>query len=350
MTGGGLNEPSEGPQAETSEKQPSAAGKPMQLCRCWAHDLPFRVVHSGTGPATQRWLACREGCEVPVRGNVPRFVETEDYAESFGLEWLRFRSTQLDSVTGTRISADRLERCLGFPLNALEGKRVLEIGCGSGRFTEVLLAHGAIVCSLDLSVAVEAAYANVGHSDRCLIVQADAVQAPFATDAFDIVLCLGVLQHTERPDETLRAITRHAKPGGLLVVDNYAWTLRRVLALRYPLRFIIKRLPHELAHALCRTMVRVWFPLHRLIGARVWLHALVSRVSPVASYYHVYPELSDRQHEEFSNLDTIDFHTAKYEHLQTLRSMRRLLQRVGLGSVTLQPGGNGIEARGRRPV
>jgi 2-polyprenyl-3-methyl-5-hydroxy-6-metoxy-1,4-benzoquinol methylase len=337
---------------ETSHIQSEGAGTtpPLELSRCRAHDLAFHMVQLGTGPPAQQQLVCPQGCEIPVRGNVPRFVEGEHYAESFGLEWLRFRNTQLDSVTGTSISAERLERCLGFPLSALKGKRVLEIGCGSGRFTEVLLAHGATVCSLDLSEAVEAAYANVGHDARCLIVQADAVHAPFATDAFDVVLCLGVVQHTQRPEETLRAITRHAKRGGLVVVDNYAWTARRVLALRYPLRFIIKWLPYERAHDLCRSMVKVWFPLHRVIGARLWLHAVVSRVSPITSYFHRYPQLSDRQQEEFSKLDTIDFYTPKYERLQTVRSMRGLLQRAGLDSTFVGSGGNGIEARGRRPV
>jgi 2-polyprenyl-3-methyl-5-hydroxy-6-metoxy-1,4-benzoquinol methylase len=313
-----------------------------------AHDLVFRMIDAPGRDAGGRVLVCDRGCEIPVRGNVARFVENEHYAGSFGLEWLRFRSTQLDSVTGTRISADRLERCLGFPLSGLQGKRVLEIGCGSGRFTEVLLNHGATVCSLDLSDAVEAAYENIGHHPACFIVQADAVNAPFAKGAFDIVLCLGVLQHTENPEQTLRAISRHAAPQGLVVVDNYAWTARRVLALRYPLRFIIKHLPHERAHRLCRRMVAAWLPLHRAIGRRRWLHAFVSRISPVASYYHVYPELSDAQQEEFSTLDTIDFYTPKYERLQTVGSMRHLLRRSGLEPISIAKGGNGIEARCRR--
>ena len=337
---------------ERSERSAGAAGRsdaPLRLTRCGTHGLEFEM-RPGAGTCGDSCLVCPRGCEVPVRGKVPRFVQDERYAGSFGLEWLRFRSTQLDSVTGTRISADRLERCLGFPLRELAGKVVLEVGCGPGRFTEVLLAHGATVCALDLSEAVEAAYANVGGSPRCLIVQADATAAPFATEAFDIVLCLGVLQHTQRPEETLRAIGRHARPGGLVVVDNYAWTARRVLAFRYPLRLVMKHLPLETAHSLCRAMVRLWLPLHRAVGRRVWLHALVSRVSPVASYYHVYTQLSDAQQEEFSRLDTIDFYTPKYERLQTVRSMRDLLSRVGLELLSVLPGGNGIEARGRRPT
>jgi 2-polyprenyl-3-methyl-5-hydroxy-6-metoxy-1,4-benzoquinol methylase len=286
---------------------------------------------------------------VPIRRNVPRFVDTEMYAGSFGLEWLRFRSTQLDSVTGTRISADRLERCLGFPLQDLAGKRVLEIGCGSGRFTEVLLAHGATVCSLDLSEAVEAARGNIGDHPRSQIVQADAVHAPFAREAFDIVLCLGVLQHTRRPEETLSAIARHAKRGGLVVVANYAWTARRVLALRYPLRFLLKHMNHERAHRLCLSMVRLWLPLHRAIGSRLWMHTIVSRLSPVVSYFHVYPQLSNQQQEEFSRLDTIDFYTPAYERLQTPGGIKRILLQSGLESLFVGRGGNGIEARGRRP-
>lgn len=318
------------------------------LLRCETHDRTFEIVTASSGDPAR--LTCANGCNVPIRTHVPRFVASEHYAGSFGLEWLQFHDTQLDSVTGTTISRDRLERCLGFPLRQLEGKLVLEIGCGSGRFTEVLLAHGAIVCSLDLSEAVGAAYGNIGDHPRSQIVQADAIRAPFAKNAFDIVLCLGVLQHTRTPETTLRAISSHAKPGGLIVVDNYAWTIRRVLAIRYPLRFGLKYLPHALAHRVCRRLVDVFLPIHRAIGRRIWLHAVFSRISPITSYYHVYPQLSDEQQQEFARLDTIDFYTPKYERLQTVAGMQRLIKKAGLELLSAMPGGNGIEVRGRRPL
>lgn len=321
----------------------------VALTRCARHNRPYGVVPPAGGDVDERFV-CPEGCEVPIRGHIPRFVGTEHYAGSFSHEWQSFRSTQLDSVTGTSMSAVRLERCLGFPLVQLSGLRVLEVGCGAGRFTEILAAHRAWVCSLDLSEAVEVAYSNVGAArERCLFVQTDAVRAPFAADAFDVVLCLGVLQHTADPRATLEALARHVKPGGLVVVDSYAWTWGRVLALRYPVRFLVKHLSYETAHALCGRMVAAWLPLHRRIGRRRWLHAIVSRVSPIASYYHAYPELTDRQQSELAHLDTVDFHTPRYERLQTAHRLRQLVRAAGLELASITPGGNGLEVRARKP-
>ncbi|HEY0787434.1 MAG TPA: methyltransferase domain-containing protein, partial [Thermoanaerobaculia bacterium] len=79
------------------------------------------------------------------------------YADAFGAQWRRYSRTQLDSYTGTTISRDRLRRCLGEELwEGLSGRKVLEAGCGAGRFTEVLLERGAILTSVDLSDAVVA--------------------------------------------------------------------------------------------------------------------------------------------------------------------------------------------------
>ena len=50
-------------------------------------------------------------CEV-VKG-IPRFVNSDEYASSFGLQWNFFRRTQLDSFTGLSISRDRLTRSDG---------------------------------------------------------------------------------------------------------------------------------------------------------------------------------------------------------------------------------------------
>src|SRR5438128_2178615 len=54
------------------------------------------------------------GCDhhFAIHQGVPRFTADDAYAASFGLEWNRFRLTQLDSSTGQLISASRLRRCL----------------------------------------------------------------------------------------------------------------------------------------------------------------------------------------------------------------------------------------------
>src|SRR5439155_4955592 len=125
--------------------------------RCPAHQKP--LLADGHGPLEDiDALVCPMGCRIPVVNSIPRFTDSANYASGFGLQWNSFRKTQLDSYTGTTISRDRLSRCLGRSLEVLRGQTVLEVGCGGGRFTELMLGAGARVFACDLSVAVEVNY------------------------------------------------------------------------------------------------------------------------------------------------------------------------------------------------
>ena len=137
----------------------------------------------------------------PIFNEIPRFVELKNYANDFGFQWKKFRKTQLDSFSGLTISEERLQRVLNMPLTELKNKKVLEAGCGSGRFSEILLKYGAILTSFDLSDAVEA---NKLNNPSLNICQANIMEMPFPNDCFDIVLCIGVLKHTPNPENQLK--------------------------------------------------------------------------------------------------------------------------------------------------
>src|ERR1700682_4311265 len=108
-------------------------------------------------------LVCAQGHQFPVVRGVPRFVEQDAYTESFSYEWQRFRHTQLDSFTGRHDTRDRLQASLNFPLEELRGKRVLDAGCGMGRFAEIVHQFGGEYVGIDYSFAVDAAQENVGR-------------------------------------------------------------------------------------------------------------------------------------------------------------------------------------------
>ena len=107
-----------------------------------------------------------EDRSVEIVSKIPRFANEVSYASLFGDQWKEYKKTQLDSYTGSPISASRLDRCLGNIKDELNGKLVLEAGCGAGRFTEVLLKKGAILVSSDLSSAVEVNVENFPISDH----------------------------------------------------------------------------------------------------------------------------------------------------------------------------------------
>jgi SAM-dependent methyltransferase len=318
--------------------------------RCPAH-------RGALTPQADDRLGCADGCRIPVVDGIPRFVTSDGYAAAFGRQWLAYARTQLDSETGTAISRTRLERCLGSPLLSLRGQVVLEAGCGAGRFTEVLLAAGARVFACDLSRAVEANRANCGHWAGHFVCQADILDLPAAEAAFDLVLCIGVLQHTPDPEAAIRALAARVKPGGRLVVDHYKEPrgiagLAAHVTPRALVRQALIRMPSAAATRASSAITTAVLPIHRAL----WRPGRVARavrrvlrtVSPVLDYYDRHPELGPARLAEWARLDTHDALTDHYKHLRTAGQIRDALQSAGLSEIEVTEAGNGIEARGRR--
>ncbi len=305
--------------------------------------------------ATEGALVGSNGARYPIVLGVPRFVASDNYAEAFGAQWNIFPRTQLDSHSGVTISESRLARCMCGELKAVFGKRVLEAGSGAGRFTEVLLKHNALVHSFDYSNAVEANAANNGSSERLTLAQGDIRKIPFAKQSYDYVICLGVIQHTPDPEESIRCLWEMLKPGGTLVIDHYRWTFRWILP--PPIRdcvglyrWFILKVPRPLCFSVVKKLTDFWFPLHWRFRDSLFVQRVLRRISPVIFHYPGI-RLRDRQaHYEWSLLDTHDSTTDFYKHMRTPRAIRRFLNLLGAQDIIVRTGGNGVEAFCRKPL
>lgn len=325
---------------------------PLELL-CLDHGLPLSAGGANLILETTSALSCDRGCRVPVVRGIPRFVDSENYAAAFGLQWNAFSKTQLDSYTGLTLSRDRLAGALGAPVDSLRDENVLEVGCGAGRFTEVMLAAGARVVACDISSAVEANYANCSTWPNYFICQADARAVPVAPHSFDFVVCLGVIQHTPSPEETIKALAGYVRPGGALVIDHYGPAYPATFSRRF-LRSLLLRLPRPTAKKLSLGLARALLPLHRLgwnqkRGRWRWRRQL-RRFSPLVDHYEVYPQLGDQLLSEWALLDTHDTLTDYYKHLRSPEEIEACLRACGLVELEVSYGGNGVEARGRMPA
>ena len=287
-----------------------------------------------------------------ILNRIPRFVDEKNYTNAFGIQWNHFRKTQLDSYSKFPLSEQRLKRCLGEDLFLnLKGKTILEAGCGAGRFTEVLLNNNADVVSVDMSDAVEANQENFPQNDHHIVVQADICKLPFMVQQFDLVICLGVIQHTKYPNETLEALYHQVKPGGWLIVDHYALSFSYFTQIAKILsRFILKRINPKRAFLITGYLTKIFLPLHK-VGkrSRLW-QAIMRRVTPVVSYYNDFPELSDELQKEWALLDTHDNLTDYYKHLTTKRKFEYSMKELGMDNVECWSAGIGVEGRGKKQI
>jgi 2-polyprenyl-3-methyl-5-hydroxy-6-metoxy-1,4-benzoquinol methylase len=297
-------------------------------------------------------LVCPDGDRWRVEAGIPRMVDRTNYAEAFGLQWRSFRKTQLDSHTRTTLSRDRSRRCIGEEwwrrLHAPGGLDVLEVGCGAGRFTEVLLSTGSRVTSVDMSSAVVANVENFPPDAHHRVIQADVRRLPFVPGQFDVVFCLGVIQHTPKPEETIARLYEQVKPGGLLVIDHYTYTLSELTKSAPLFRVVLTRTSPETGLRWTRRLVDVFLPLHKAVRHSRIAQSLLSRISPVLAYYQHLP-LDDDLQREWALLDTHDSLTDRFKHFRTRSQIRKALQSLDAEAIVCEYGGNGVEARCRRP-
>ncbi len=103
----------------------------------------------------------------------------------------------------------------------IQGKQILDAGCGTGVYSEWLLNHGASVVGVDVSPEM-LSHAQQRVGDRCSLHQADLGQpVPFLADqSFDLVISALVLHYIADWSIPFAEFHRVLRPGGLLIFST----------------------------------------------------------------------------------------------------------------------------------
>ncbi len=198
------------------------------------------------------------GNRFPIIDYIPRFVETDQYASSFSFQWTIHKTTQY-AVEGNPFSENQFRRLTNMTPEQLKGKRVLDAGCGSGRFTDIMEKWGAEVIGVDLSYAVHAAQEVLGERENITIIQASIFDLPFKSGSFDFIWSYGVLMATPDTKKAFDSLTPLVKPGGKLAIWVYA-DYRKLSTFFSDLwRKVTVHLPKRLLYYLCYLSVPLYF-------------------------------------------------------------------------------------------
>ncbi|MCB1183449.1 class I SAM-dependent methyltransferase [bacterium] len=143
-------------------------------------------------------------------------ASTPDHWQKF---WEEADTLELDDVYGT--DGRMVREITGLLGQDLTGRRILEVGAGTGRDAVTLAKAGAEVLTLDyvpgsLELTVKAA-GQVGVT--VAPVCGNGMDSPFADGTFDVVFHQGLLEHFPDPLPLLRDNIRILKPGGSVVID-----------------------------------------------------------------------------------------------------------------------------------
>jgi SAM-dependent methyltransferase len=283
---------------------------------------------------------------VPIRGDVLRFREDDGYNSSFALQWHRFKTNQIDAVNGTQLSMQRFAET-GWKLRDLEGKRILEAGCGAGRFTRIIAEAGAQLVSFDYSMAVDANRETNGYFANIAFLQCDIFDMPFRPAAFDYVFCHGVLQHTPDPAAAFRSLARMVKPGGRISIDVYRKDgLIRPWKSKYIWRPITTRTKPERLLAFLEWFIPKWLPVDTAIKRLPVVGSYLGSVIPCWNYYN--RGLSPEQKRAWAIMDTFDALAPMYDIPAHLDDVHAWFDTGDWTEIDVRPGGNGVVGNARR--
>ena len=193
-------------------------------------------------------------------------------AEAFAASWTHL-------PPGSVYTRAQFEEWLG-PITRkdVEGRSVLELGCGNGSLLVHLVQwNPSQVTGVDLGSSVETANRNVRDTGfrNYSIVQADLTT--FRNEVFDFVYCIGVLHHLKNPLKGFEAVLANTKPGGRF----HCWVYARegnavVIRVVDPIRRITARFPWWLTKYLIAAPLAFPFAIYakllwqfRKLG---WLH------------------------------------------------------------------------------
>lgn len=274
----------------------------------------------------------KDGRRFPILRGIPRFVESDEYVDSFSFEWNIHKTTQLDTFRNDDSSEDMFRKKTGFRPQDLQDKLVLDAGIGSGRFTDVMVRWGANVVGIDLSYAVEAAHENFQDLDNVLVAQADIGNLPFKPETFDAIVSIGVLHHTPDTKKYFQKLVPYLRHGGTIAI--WVYPAEGDYVTRKQWIPFTSRIPDRMFYEWCR-----WF----VPFTHKWPNSL-----PIQFIYSVFPFSCQGLGLENDVLDTFDAYSPRFHGIHTPEEVEAWFREAGLVEIH-NPGPWNTSIRGIRP-
>lgn len=205
--------------------------------------------------------------------------------DSFSKEWERFdafNDEELGSI------GDEYFDLIGEE-QAHSNAVVLDLGCGSGRWSKYLASRVGHIDAIDPGDSVYVAARMLQPNQNVRISRTEVSSLPFADNTFDFIFSLGVLHHVPDTEGAVRTCQKKLKPSGWLLLylyyrfDNRGPLFRSLFRIADGFRKGISRLPYRIRHA-CTDVIALLVYLPFVSIAR-----LLKALFPGRGYYKSVP-------------------------------------------------------------
>ena len=247
----------------------------------------------------------------------------------FGEEWKKFsvhndesvkelRKEYFDIINETIVNKDTY---------------MIDIGCGSGRWTDYFVDKAGFIEAIDPSDAVLVADKMLGTKNNVRITKASVDTMPWDDETFDFGMSIGVLHHIPNTKQALIDCVRKIKRGGYFYVylyyrfDNRGFLFKSIFYFSNILRLVISRMPAVLKKFTCDALaIIIYWPLSRFAGLmhKFGLHKLAKKI-PLEPYFN----------KPFYNLknDCLDRFGTKLEQRFLRSEIEEMMKEAGLTEI-----------------
>ena len=187
-------------------------------------------------------------------------METVD---SFSAEWSKFNNFSEKEIN---LAGDQYFDIVS--PNIYSGKSVLDVGCGTGRWSKYLASKVHILEAIDPSDAVISAAKLLQNEKNIRISKASVNGIPFPDNSFDFVFSLGVLHHIPDTQNAMYECVKKVKSGGYFLVylyynfDNRGKVYKLLFFASNLIRRVICLLPSILKKIVCDLLaLLVYLPI-----------------------------------------------------------------------------------------
>lgn len=249
--------------------------------------------------------------------------------EDFGEEWSKFHAFDNNEIE--RMGDEYFDILPQALCN--KNTTVLDMGCGTGRWTKYLTSRVGFIDAVDPSKAIFVADDLLKHCANVRLTKATSEGLPFPDNSYDLVMSVGVLHHIPDTFQAMKDCVAKVKPGGYFYtylyynLDNRGPLFKALFALSNGIRKIVSSLPGGLKKLTCDLLAVLFYMPFVLVAravAGLGFHRLAEKIP--LSYY------KNKSFFVIRN-DSLDRFGTSLEHRFSRKQIEEMMTRCGLQNI-----------------
>ena len=264
--------------------------------------------------------------------------------DEFGEEWLKFNDfTDKLIKEAAEEYFDIIDETI-----VNEETYVLDIGCGTGRWTKYLSSKAGFIEAVDPSNAIFAADKLLREVENVRLTKASVDTLPFPDETFDFAMSIGVLHHIPDTQQAMNDCVKKVKKGGYFYVylyynlDKRGFLFKMLFKLTDVIRSVVSKFPGRLKKIICDILaVIIYMPLVLWVRFLVFIGLRrLAKQMPLSAY-------NNKSFFIIRN-DALDRFGTRLEQRFSEKEVEKMMQNCGLTNILISPGVPYYHAVGKR--